>query len=422
MKAHDRLLSIDAVRGTAMFFVGISHISYYVLLSAPHLSALLRALGFFATPNFLLLSGLACGYQLAKTDSAGAALRIVDRGIFVLLIGHCLIAGSIAYIVRPGTMFEHIVITDNIGLLLCTAPLLRYVAPRDLLQAGAGLFAVSAAVSHLWRPATVAGAAIAGPLLGINARILPDNGWISPTLSFAGLFLMGVGTGKLINRLQRQQRTSTAWKALFVSGVASVAVATALNVGRHFIKSPLLEHFGSNIWTDAFLAMLDVRHKSPPTIAYALFYGGIGVALVGLIGLLPRSGAGRLTGIVQPAVATVATIGRASFVSYVCLQWLVDFTPRFLGFDAALAAPTASLGYLFLISVIVFLVARTWDRHGGNRWLTVGLRPLLEHRWIGFPQEVRACSRHARAFAQQATILARARLAAIKPKHVAGDR
>ena len=52
-----------------MFFVGISHISFYLLTSAPHLSALLRAVGFFATPNFLLMSGLACGYQLARVNT-----------------------------------------------------------------------------------------------------------------------------------------------------------------------------------------------------------------------------------------------------------------------------------------------------------------------------------------------------------------
>jgi len=374
MKENDRLLSIDAVRGTAMFFVGISHISYYVLFSAPHLSALLRALGFFATPNFLLLSGMACGYQLAKADIAVAALRIVDRGIFVLLVGHRLVAGSMEYIVRPGTALEHVVITDNIGLLLCTAPLLRYASPSQLLQTGAGLFAMSSAVGHLWRPTTLAGAAIAGPLLGVDVKILPDNGWITATLPLAGLFLIGAGTGKLINRFQRQQRLTVVWKALLVSGATAVACATALNLVRHFIKIPLLGHFGANIWVDALLDMLDVRQKIPPTPAYALFYGGIGIALVGIIGLLPRSGASRICGIIRPATATVATIGRASFVSYVCLQWMVDFTPRFTGLETVLSSATASLMYLSLCAVAIFVVARLWDRHRGNRWLTVGLR------------------------------------------------
>jgi uncharacterized membrane protein len=365
MKQNRRLLPIDAIRGTAMFFVGISHISYYILWSAPHLSALLRALGFFATPNFLLMSGLACGYQLARVGTTTAAWRIVDRGLFVLLVGHFLVAGSIAYIVPPGTTFEHIVITDSIGLILCTAPLLRRVPSRRLLEAGAALFVASSTIGQLWRPTTMAGAAIAGPLFGIDVRLLPDTGWISATLPLAGLFLIGAGIGKLINRRSERPGVGT-WHPLLISGAAAIALAVALNVTRHFIQHPPHGHFDLSTWDDAWLALLDVRRKVPPTPAYALFYGGIGIALVGLIGLA-RGGLERLASV-------PATVGRASFISYVSLQWMVDFTPRCLGFDAVLASPALALAYLLSIALIMFLVARTWDRHGGNRLLTVGLR------------------------------------------------
>jgi hypothetical protein len=379
MNQNQRLLPIDAVRGTAMFFVGISHVSVYLLSSAPQVAWLLRAIGFFATPNFLLMSGLACGYQLAKGGTAATALRIVDRGLFVLIVGHILVASSLEYSVHAGTALEHIVITDIIGALLCMAPLLRQAEPRRLLAAGAGVFIASTAIAQTWRPTTVAGAAVAGPLLGINVRLLPDNGWISATLPLAGLFLIGVGVGKLINSLQREGRTAAAWKALLAYGAASIACGVALNVVRHLIKVPLLEHFGSTMWVDGLLAMLDVRHKVPPNPAYALFYGGIGISLVGCLGLLW----GRASGLVrflEPAIAFPATIGRASFVSYVSVQWLVDFSPRALGFALLLATPAIALAYLVAITLLIFVIARTWDRHKGNRWLTVGLKALLPVR------------------------------------------
>lgn len=374
MKENQRLLPVDAIRGTAMFFVGISHISYYILSSAPHLSATLRALGFFATPNFLLMSGLACGYQLARVNTVPAAWRIVDRGLFVLLVGHCLIAGSLAYIVRPGTAFVHIVITDSIGLILCMAPLLRHISSRQLLETGGVLFVAATAIGELWRPTTMLGAAIAGPLLGVDVGILPDNGWISATVPLAGLFLIGAGIGKFINTLQRERSAAAAWKPLLLSGAAAIILAVVLNVIRHLIKHPPVGTFDPSFWDDAWLNLLDVRQKVPPTPAYALFYGGIGIALVGLIGLLPR-GAGRLPRHLQSAASIPATVGRASFVSYVSLQWMVDFTPRCLGFDGWLAIPALALSYLILITLVMFLIARTWDRHGGNRLLTVGLRP-----------------------------------------------
>ena len=62
MVDNDRLLPIDAVRGIAMFFIGVSHISFYLGDDSAILATHARAIGYIATPNFLLMSGLACGY------------------------------------------------------------------------------------------------------------------------------------------------------------------------------------------------------------------------------------------------------------------------------------------------------------------------------------------------------------------------
>ncbi|HEY4214029.1 MAG TPA: heparan-alpha-glucosaminide N-acetyltransferase domain-containing protein [Steroidobacteraceae bacterium] len=386
MKENRRLLPIDAVRGTAMFFVGVSHISFYLLNSAPGLSYLLRAAGYVATPSFLLLSGLVCGYQLAATGDIRIGLRIVDRGLFVLLVGHLLVAGSLEYIVLPGTALEHIVITDVIGLLLCTAPLFGSASPHQLLRWGALLFVMSTAAGHLWQPTTLAGAAVAGPLLGINVRLLPDNGWISATLPLAGLFLFGVGIGKLINGFHQQGRTQVAWKALVTFGSVAAISAIAMNVLRHLLKPPLTAYFGSSTSVNGLLALLDIREKVPATPAYGLFYGGIGLTLVGLVGLLPGSRVGRRFRMLESSALVAANVGRASFVSYVSLQWLIDFAPRSLGLTQELASPVAALSYLAAVAVAMFLIARGWDRHRGNRWLTVGLKSIAASATKGAPK------------------------------------
>src|SRR5215470_7116465 len=102
MDEKDRLLPVDAVRGIAMFFIGVSHLSFYLINDSGGLASNLRAIGFVATPNFLLMSGLACGYQLAAAPTAATAMRILDRGLFAFLVGHLLVCGSLVYMVPPG--------------------------------------------------------------------------------------------------------------------------------------------------------------------------------------------------------------------------------------------------------------------------------------------------------------------------------
>jgi len=76
--------------------------------------------------------------------------------------------------------------------------------------------------------------------------------------------------------------------------------------------------------------------------------------------------------LVMGPVQVAAVIGRASFVSYVCIQWLVDFLPKWIGLDASLRPVTAQL-YLALVMIVVFLIAGVWDRQRANRYLTFGL-------------------------------------------------
>jgi hypothetical protein len=116
---------------------------------------------------------------------------------------------------------------------------------------------------------------------------------------------------------------------------------------------------------------MNVRHDAPPTLGYALFYGGIGIALIGFLGLLPRrEEASRLLRVVR----LTAVIGRASFVSYVVQQWIIDFVPTWVGFDSWLTPATSPI-YLALNTIIMFWVAVIWGRHKANRYMTFGLKP-----------------------------------------------
>jgi uncharacterized membrane protein len=371
MDENDRLLPVDAVRGIAMFFIGVSHISFYLINDSGILATYARAIGFIATPNFLLMSGLACGYQLAHSPTTVTALRIVDRGLFAVLVGHLLVTASIVYMVPPGTAFEHIVITDSIGALLCMAPLLKLTSARALLWAGAAVFAASSLLALAWHPATSAQILLGALLLSVNDGGMPDIGWTSPTFPYMGIFLIGVGLGKLIYQCRKDGRAEALSVRLAVAGTVASGAALAVNIGRHFVKPWLSGYLAPKNWADVVLTTINIRHDAPPTLTYALFYGGIGVALVGLLGMLPRRDTDT---VLVRAARLAAVIGRASFVSYVAQQWLIDFVPIWVGFDSWLTPATCPV-YLALTTLIMFWVARLWGGWKANRYMTLGLQP-----------------------------------------------
>jgi hypothetical protein len=144
-----------------------------------------------------------------------------------------------------------------------------------------------------------------------------------------------------------------------------------VNVGRHFVKPLLMSHFAPKNWADVVLTTINIRHDAPPTLTYGLFYGGIGVALVGFLGMLPRRDPDTF---LMRMARLAAVVGQASFVSYVAQQWLIDFVPIWVGFDSWLTPATCPV-YLLLTTVIMFWVARVWGSWKANRYMTLGLKP-----------------------------------------------
>jgi hypothetical protein len=369
-RERDRVLAIDAVRGAAMLFVGISHTRYYA--GADHsIALLLRWLGYLAAPTFLLVSGIACGYQFSKSTSRETLARVIDRGLIVLVVGHILVCGSLWYEV-PGNVFLHVVITDTIGLCICLSPLVRHLSARRLVFEGVGLFVVTCLVASYWQPSSAPGKVIGALLFSIDSDDLRARGWVTPTLAYFAFFLVGMGIGRLIGerRAGEDNRLETLANRLVFVGSVAVLVAVVVNVLGHFAKPAMLHAIAAGEhWVRVLLMSTEVRQQMPPMPAYALYYCGIAIAVLGgLMWLTQREPTRLLAGPMHVA----AVIGRASFISYVCVQWLVDFLPRWVGLDAVLTPGTAVL-YLALAMGVVFVIAGMWDRLRANRYLTFGL-------------------------------------------------
>jgi hypothetical protein len=91
------------------------------------------------------------------------------------------------------------------------------------------------------------------------------------------------------------------------------------------------------------------------------------IALVGFLGMRPC---------LLERCGWAGIIGRASFVSYLAQQWLIDFIPLWSGFDSWLTAATAPL-YLALTAVVTFWIAKLWGCRSANRFMTLGLNQQL---------------------------------------------
>ncbi len=126
-----RLEALDVTRGVAMLAVCFSHFGDNFVTSRAGLSLTFTMIGMVATPLFLLVNGAAVGYVAATTrgSMSETRLKLVDRGLFVLLIGHVLLAMNAAasrtwFHSLHNALFRSIHITDVIGLTTCIAGLM----------------------------------------------------------------------------------------------------------------------------------------------------------------------------------------------------------------------------------------------------------------------------------------------------------
>jgi uncharacterized membrane protein YeiB len=111
---------------------------------------------------------------------------------------------------------------------------------------------------------------------------------------------------------------------------------------------------------------LDPRSKLPPSPAYLLFYGGGGLFLAGL---LLRAQEARAT---KRFVDWFAVIGRASLMCYVLQDWLLKLLPAVFRFEDK-TSMSFWFAYLGGTLLVLYRLARRWDRARANRFLSVGL-------------------------------------------------
>ena len=362
-----RVLELDATRGAAMLAVVLSHSVAFLLPTHDSLGRMLTTIGFIATPTFLLLSGVICGHLRTRYSDGGVKFRsrLIDRGLFLLLIVHLLLGLTHAMWESPSiAICGSFYITDAVAVGLIVAALIGPASTRDrLLWVGAVLLlsawfiSVMAPASHehLYRD-------LVRLIVGLEDSGDQDEGWIVPIVPYLGVFFIGLASGVEYTALRSRtvSREIVARYCIRI-GLASASAGVALKIGWLVCKSHLPPS-----WHPLLYWLTDPRAKMPPGPVYVLAYGGAGLAMGGAIIRLADTRRG------EPLVRWLAVMGRSSLFVFVAQYWLILVPAS--GFHVR---GNVSFWALALVGSIAccWVLAWFWDRSDGNRLLT--LRPLL---------------------------------------------
>src|SRR3954471_11239631 len=100
LHASQRIVPVDAARGSVMLFSCLAHFAWWIHGTYPAASDRLAAIGMVATPTFLMISGAMVGLLCVKAVRTGTDLKsqLFNRGLFLLTVGHLLIALAEAHV------------------------------------------------------------------------------------------------------------------------------------------------------------------------------------------------------------------------------------------------------------------------------------------------------------------------------------
>jgi hypothetical protein len=352
-----------------MLLVFASHFleAYYdpFPLTRPHAFQLVTRI---ATPSFVLISGVTLAVLFARSRGGFAATRdrLVDRGLFLILVGHPLFMVANRYMESSWADAIRVVfITDTIGAAVIVGALvIARAGPRTRLLLGLGLLLAAWTTALAWNPP------IPSTLWRVKDLLVGDGRepWLSynfPPIPWLGLYFVASAAGGYLARAHElgHDRTTALPLRLALVGAAAVAAALLLHLGTRALGGTAA--FAGHVTTLALLG--SPTHKLPPSPAYILCYGGLALLMFAALLLVQRARLGRAF------TNWVVLFGKNSLSAF-----LFQFYVYYLAVRVMPRPPEALLPVYFLATLILIRVSvKAWQRHDGNRLLTVGYPALM---------------------------------------------
>jgi fucose 4-O-acetylase-like acetyltransferase len=367
--ASARVSAIDVARGTAMFFVCLAHFSgAYLWPHGMKAAELLDIVSMIASPSFVLISGMTFGF-LATLHPDGVLhlrVRLFDRGIFLLVIGHLILSVSQLRRTSMAAAYSTGFLTDALAVAIILGPWLAGMTSRKTRAVLAlALYCVAWTLLALWHPELPAAVAIKHYAFGgLASDTTVPHTVVFPVLLWFPIYLLGTVFGELVGSRYRV-RECTQGRRLFsyvglglmLSGLTVYLLTREMNAVRLIVsRSPLA------------ILLTSPTQKFPPGPAYLAFFGGSGLIFMSLVLELEARQALRWL------TDSLRRVGYASLPVFLLQSFVY----------AAVLRP-ANLPYsnwwplLFLATLVPLWTAATiWYRTESNGLLTVGLAWWLD--------------------------------------------
>jgi hypothetical protein len=353
-----------------MLFVCLSHFGNVFLHrigpSATHFVDVVWEVSMIATPAFIIISGVTLGYVHASAPERFGAFRrkLLDRGLFLLTAGHVLIYLSHVHIaggLGPGLRWAFI--TDTIGVNIIVGPMLvGWLRPRARIAMAAALFVLTWALVTYWHPAGLAGRIAHDGLFGPSGTSVFTD--VFPLVPWFAVYFAASTLGEGLASARRGQAEDGMTHLLVGLGLAGLAGVLALRVARAVIVPMNLPVVSEAIWE-----LSSPFGKLPPTLAYLLAFGSLGLLLLALFVVLERRAE------FASVLEGFSVVGRTSLFAFVVQYYLIFTLLDMLPVHAPSAWALAFMAFL----VVLWVACGLWDRRGYNRFITVGY-PAFERR------------------------------------------
>jgi uncharacterized membrane protein len=361
--AGRRIDGMDAARGTAMLFVCLSHfgLEYFRAMGDIPERVFAYTVGRVASPTFMLISGITVAllYERRRSDFARLRLTLVDRGIFMLTLGHVLI--MLSTIPRQGSLSSSArlgFITDAIGVAILVGPtLVQRIGPAGRALLAAALYVIGVTLTLGWAPDTSSLRVVRYLLVGAFPEAEPFN---FPLLPWVAVYLVGTAVGQVAARAERRA-AGGAERTLAWGGVICLSVVIAAKFVAWYL---LPSGMGTMTIAGATYDFFSPWQKLPAAPAYLASFGGCGLFLIAAVLWIARRG------YAPWFIQASASLGRASLFAFI-----LQFYVYYVGFHLLELPYTRVWPMYFVVSVVVIWVAaRWWDSRGYQRYMTVGLR------------------------------------------------
>ena len=346
-----------------MLFVFISHFSYayFRLNDASLLWTLFGGIGMVASPTFMIISGTMLGYLYALNNKnfSRIRLKLIDKGLFLVIAGHVIItlahipiAGGIQKAVRWGF------ITDIIGFSIILGPLLiDKIDFRWRIFGSISLFVMNWILIFSWYPENIILVFLKETFVGVFKGELKIYEYNFPAIPWFALYFLSSCLGEKIGQSVLDQKRSNITRLIFRLAIISLSLALIL-----FLFPYLLTWAVQGMTLVHLRVFFDPFQKLPPSLGYFFCYGGCGLMITFL---LFKFNTIRL---VSKIIEYTSIIGKTSLFVFL-IQYFIYFTVfPLLALNYTLFWPV----YFVLPIVLIFYVAKFWYTAGFNRYMTFG--------------------------------------------------